>query len=174
MKVAIYARVSTEDQHLEQQIQPMKEYCKRRGFSFEVFKEKISGAKDSRPVLDILMKCLRLKEFDALLVYKLDRLGRSLSHLLNILHELEQKNIAFITLQEGFDTSTAQGKFFFQVVGAFAELERNMISERTKARLAYLKKKGKTLGRPKGSKDKKRRKKGGYYLRYAKKGGGSK
>ena len=172
MRVAIYARVSTEEQALETQEDALVDYCKRNNYEYVVFKEKISGMEDSRPVLDQMLKHLRLKEFDALMVYKLDRLGRSLSHLLNILHELELKKIGFISLSEGFDTQTAQGKFFFQVVGAFAELERNMISERTKARMQWLKKHGKAVGRPKGSTDKRPRRKSGYYLRWGKKRGG--
>ncbi len=171
MKVAVYARVSTEEQHLETQVDPMVEYCSRQGWEFVVFREKISGALDSRPVLDEMLKRLRLKEFDALMVWKLDRLGRSLQHLLNILHELELKGIRFISLSEGFDTSTPQGKFFFQIAGAFAELERNMISERTKRRMEWLRKHGKHIGRPKGKKDSKPRRKSGYYLRWSKKGG---
>ena len=167
MNIAIYARVSTEEQKLETQIEPMVEYCKRQGWTYQVFEEKISGYNDSRPELDVMMRELRLKKFDILMVSKIDRLGRSLKHLLGVLHELELKHITFISLKENMDTSTAQGKFFFSMVGAFAEFERNMISERTKARMNSLKKHGKPCGRPKGSKDKRPRRKSGYYNRYA-------
>jgi DNA invertase Pin-like site-specific DNA recombinase len=172
-KVAIYARVSTEEQFLGTQVEAMSGYCQRQGWEFEVFQEKISGTEDSRPILNALLQRLRLKEFEILMVYKLDRLGRSLQHLLNVLHELELNGVSFVSMGEGFDTRTPQGKFFFQIAGAFAEFERNLISERTKVRMAYLKKHGKHCGRPAGSKDKGDRRKSGYYLRWAGKKGGA-
>lgn len=144
----------------------MKEYCERMGYAYEVFAEKISGAREHRTELDRMLQRIRAREFDALMVWKIDRLGRSLQHLLQILQELENRKVQFISLSEGFDTTTPQGKFFFQVVGSFAELERAMISERIKQRLAHLKSKGKKLGRPTGSKDKRQRKRFGYFRRY--------
>lgn len=169
MNVAVYCRVSTEDQTIEQQKTPLLEICKKEGWEFEVFEEKTSGVKTSRTKLDQMIQRLRNKEFNAVMVYKLDRLGRSLAHLIQLIEEFNKKDIKFICLNPEVDTKTAQGRFFMQIMGAAAELEREWIRERTKAKLHYLKKQGKKLGRPVGSKDKKQRRKSGYYMRYAKK-----
>lgn len=168
MKVAIYVRVSTIDkgQTLEQQEVPLMEYCKKENWEFEVFKDFASGSKESRPSLDLMMQKLRDKEFNAVMIYRLDRLGRSLRHLLQLIEEFKNKNIRFIVFTQNIDTSTAQGMFFLQILGAAAEFERQLIRERIKDKLAYLKSTGKLLGRPKGSKDKKGRRKSGYYLRW--------
>jgi DNA invertase Pin-like site-specific DNA recombinase len=108
----------------------------------------------------------RKKLFDVVIVYKLDRLGRSLQHLLNIIEEWQKRGIAFISTSQGMDTTTASGTLIFQVIGAIAQFERTLISERTKQGLRQAKNVGKR------GKDKHQRKKGGYYLRYQKKGGG--
>lgn len=168
-RVAIYCRVSTQDQTIEQQKVPLIELCESKGWGYEVFEEKVSGAKVSRTELDRMLQRLRRKEFNAVLVYKLDRLGRSLKHLIQLIEEFNNRSIQFICLSPEVDTTTAQGRFFIQIIGAVAELERELIRERTRAKLQYLKKKGMKLGRPKGSKDKKPRRRSGYYLRYAKK-----
>lgn len=169
MKTAIYCRVSTAEQTLEQQEEPLIERCKRESWDYEVFAEKISGAKTSRTQLDLMMFKIRNKEINRVLVVKLDRLGRSLKHLIQLIEEFNNKNVQFICLSPEVDTRTAQGRFFIQIIGAVAELEREMIRERTKAKLDSLKRKGVKLGRPKGSKDGKVRTKSGYYLRWAKK-----
>ena len=170
MKVAIYCRVSTIDQTLEQQKEPLIQRCEGEGWEYVLFTEKISSAKTSRKELDIMMQRIRSKEFDAVMVYKLDRLGRSLKHLIQLIEEFNNKGIQFICLNPEVDTKSAQGRFFIQIIGAVAELEREMIRERTKAKLDYLKTvEKKKLGRPKGSKDKKIRRKSGYHLRWAKK-----
>lgn len=171
MKVAIYIRNSTseERQNPQVQIKPLIERCEREKWDYEIFQEFASGAKESRPELDRMLQRIRNKQFDAVLVWKLDRLGRSLKHLLQLIEEFRKKNVAFISLTEGFDTSTPQGTFFFQIAGAFAQFERSLIQERINAGLKVAKEAGKIFGRPKGSKDKKVRKKGGYYLRYMKK-----
>jgi DNA invertase Pin-like site-specific DNA recombinase len=166
MKVAIYCRVSTEEQSLEQQEQKAVDRCKVENWDFIIFKEKISGAKESRTELDKLMQGIRNKEFNAVMVAKLDRLGRSLKHLIQLIEEFNNKGVQFICLDPEVDTKSASGRFFIQIIGAVAELERELIRERTKARLDYLKKKGKVLGRPQGSKDKKVRRKSGYYNRW--------
>src|SRR3989344_6989933 len=167
IRTAIYTRVSTIDkgQTLEQQELPLIEYCKKENWEYEVFKDFASGSKESRPELDKMMQRIRNKEFDGVMIYRLDRLGRSLKHLLQLVEEFSNKKIRFICLTQNIDTSTAQGMFFFQILGAAAEFERQLIRERIKDKLDYLKSTGKLLGRPQGSKDKKRRKKGGYYLR---------
>lgn len=183
MKAAIYARVSTIDkgQTLEQQEVPLIEYCKKEGWEYEVFKEFASGMKESRPKLDILMQRLRRKEFDVLIVFRIDRLGRSLKHLLQLIEELNKLNVRVIFYHNNLDTSTPQGMFTFQILGAAAEFERQLIRERIKDKLDYIdneiKEKGFYIsqkgnkitgrGRPPGSKDQKRRKKSGYWQRWA-------
>ena len=169
MKAGIYARVSTQDQTLEQQIKPLEEHCIKKGWEYVVYQEKTSGAKESRTELDKLMGALRKGELNAVIVYKLDRLGRSLKHLIQLVEEFNNLNVVFVCLSPEIDTKTAQGRFFLQVIGAVAELERELIRERTKSKLDYLRSTGKILGRPSGSKDKNPRRKSGYWLRYANK-----
>lgn len=168
MKTAIYVRNSTneERQNPETQIRPLVEKCERENKEYEIFKEFASGAKESRPELDKMLQRLRSGEFDQVLVWKLDRLGRSLKHLLQLIEEFKNKNISFISLTEGFDTSTPQGQFFFHIAGAFAQFERALIQERIKAGVKRAKEEGKHMGRPLGSKDKHRRRKSGYLLRW--------
>lgn len=168
MKVAIYTRVSTIDkgQTLEQQEKSLIKYCEEEGFDYKVFKEYASGSKESRPQLDLMMQGIRNKEFNSVLIFRLDRLGRSLKHLLQLIEEFKNKKIRFICLTQNIDTLTPQGMFFFQILGATAEFERQLIRERIKDKLDYLKANGKKLGRPEGSKDKKRRRKSGYFLRW--------
>ncbi|MBD3263650.1 MAG: hypothetical protein GF375_00930, partial [Candidatus Omnitrophica bacterium] len=133
MKTAIYCRVSTEDQEPKHQEKAIKKYAKDHGFSIcKVYTDKISGTKSTRPALNDLMIAARSNKFNVVLVWKLDRLGRSLQHLLNVLKEWEKLNIDFISITEAFDTTTAQGRLFFQIAGAFAEFESQLISERTK------------------------------------------
>ncbi|GIW67810.1 MAG: resolvase [Candidatus Parcubacteria bacterium] len=167
-KVAIYIRISTdiEKQNLNTQLDPLVEYCNKNNYQYEIFQDIASGAKESRPNLDKLMRMIREQKFDALLVWKVDRLGRSLRHLLQILQELEKNKCDFISLTEGYDTSTPQGKLIFSIVGAFAEFERAIIRERVKAGIIRAIKEGKRVGRPVGSKDKKRRRVSGYFLRW--------
>jgi len=169
MKTAIYCRVSTQDQSLDQQKTACIEYCVRQNWQYEVFEEKISGAKDTRPMLDLMLQRLRQGELNAVVVWKLDRLGRSTLHLIQLIEEFRNKGVQFIAVTQNIDTASPQGKFFLTVLAAFAELERELIKERTKARIDHLKAQGKTLGRPTGSKDNKPRKKSGYWLRWASK-----
>ncbi len=165
-KTAIYCRVSTQDQTLEQQRQPLIEMCKNEGWEYQLFEEKISGAKESRFELDRMMYGIRHRKFNRVLILKLDRLGRSLKHLIQLIEEFNNKEVQFICLSPTVDTKSAQGRFFLQIIGAVAELERELIRERTKAKLDYLKSQGVKLGRPKGSKDKKKRRTSGYHLRW--------
>jgi putative DNA-invertase from lambdoid prophage Rac len=166
-KVAVYVRVSTEDQSLEHQEQEVVKYCHSRGWDPVVWKEHGSGSKDTRPELNEMLAALRSCEYKALVVWKLDRLGRSLPHLFNILGELQNLGVDLVCTTQGFDTTTPQGRFFFAVYGAFAELERAYAVERTKLRLDSMKKRGAMLGRPKGAKDKNPRRRSGYNLRWA-------
>lgn len=169
MKAAIYARVSTQDQTLEQQIKPLVAYCVDKGWEYNIFQEKASGAKESRTELDKMLTAFRHKEFGAVVILKLDRLGRSLKHLIQLVEEFNNLGVVFVCLSPEIDTKTAQGRFFLQVIGAVAELERELIRERTRAKIDYLKSTGIHLGRPSGSRDKAPRRKSGYWLRYANK-----
>ena len=168
MKIAIYCRVSTEEQTTENQKIRLTEYAKRNKWDYEIIEEVMSSRK-TRPKKAELLQRLRLKEFDGVLIYKLDRWARSSYELLNEIQELHNKNICFISLSDNIDLSTATGKLQFTILSAFAEFERNLIRERTLEGLNRAKAQGKTLGRPKGKKDTKQRKKGGYYMRYANK-----
>lgn len=137
-----YARVSTQDQSLDLQIDELeKAGCER------IFQEKVSGAKDDR---EELQKCLDyLREGDVLVVYKLDRLGRTTKQLINMVEDLKEKGIQFHAITNKIDTSTAQGKFFFTIMAGFAEMERELIRERTKAGLEAARVRGRKGGRPK-------------------------
>jgi DNA invertase Pin-like site-specific DNA recombinase len=168
MKAAIYCRVSTQDQTLESQKASCIKYCEHHEMEYEVFEEKISGAKSSRPELDRMLQRVRANEFTCVVVWKLDRLGRSTIHLIQLVEEFSNRKVQFVCVTQGINTKDAMGRFFLVVMAGIAELEREFVRERTKLRLKTLKAKGVKLGRPKGSKDKKRRKKGGYYLRYKK------
>lgn len=142
MKIG-YCRVSTDDQDLNAQVIELSNFgCSK------IISDVASGIKQ-RVELDKLLES-GLREGDTLVVYRLDRLGRSLSDLLNIFKVLNEKQIYFVSLSENIDTSTPQGKLLFSISGAFAEYERSIISERTKLGLKYAKKRGIKLGRPKG------------------------
>ena len=168
MKVAIYVRVSKEDQHPENQIIELEEFAEIKKFDvYFTYVDRISGSKDSRPALNELMIDARRKKFNAVLVWKLDRLGRSLQHLIQTIKEWENQGIDFISMTQGFDTTTKEGKLFFHIFGAIAEFEREIIRERILLGLERRRKEGKPLGRPKGSKDKKRRRRSGYIQRWA-------
>ncbi len=156
MKVALYARVSTEDQHADKQVEAMKEFCFRyRHDIFDIYVDVMSGKSVSRPEFNRMLEDMRQYKFQCVMVTKLDRIGRSLMHLLSLFDEFKKKGVHFIATTQNLDTSTATGTLLFQVMGAFAEFERNIISERTKEGL----KKAKNVG--KRGKDKKARKKRG-------------
>jgi DNA invertase Pin-like site-specific DNA recombinase len=169
MKVAIYCRVSKREQNPENQRLQLEEYAKRMNYDYEVFTETESTRK-TRPVKQDLMNRLRQKDFDGILVLKLDRFARSLSELVIDVKELIDKGVAFISLRDNLDLSSATGKLQFHILAAFAEFEREIIRERTLDGLERAKANGSCLGRPKGAKDKKKRRKSGYHLRYASNG----
>lgn len=136
MKVAIYARVSTEDQNTDHQIKICMEWANNNGHEvYKVYKDVISGTKTSRPEFNQLLEDMRHYRFRCIVVTKLDRIGRSLQHLLSLFDEFIKKNVEFIAVTQNIDTSTAAGKLQLQIMGAFAEFERNIISERTKEAL---------------------------------------
>ena len=134
MKVAIYARVSTPEQDTDPQIQICQDYCKR--LDYEVFKvyvdNGVSGTTTSRPAFDEMLNDMRLVKFNCIMVTKLDRIGRSLQHILSLFNEFNRKGIHFVAVTQNIDTSSAAGKLQMQIIGAFAEFERNIISERTR------------------------------------------
>lgn len=133
MKVAIYARVSTEDQDTDKQTFICEEYCTRQNHTvYKIYQDVISGATSSRPQFNQLLHDMRVLKFNVIMVTKLDRLGRSLQHLLSLFDEFNRKGIHFIAVTQNIDTSSAAGKLQMHIMGAFAEFERNIISERTK------------------------------------------
>ena len=166
MKFAIYCRVSTQEQTTENQRLRLVAHAKEKGWDYTVFEETESTRK-TRPVKQVLLQKLRAKEFDGVIVYKLDRWARSSRELILNMEEFQKKDIIFISLTDNIDLKTASGKMQFQILSAFAEFERNLISERTREGLKRAKMQGKKLGRAFGSKDKKRRRKSGYLLRHA-------
>jgi DNA invertase Pin-like site-specific DNA recombinase len=156
MKVAIYCRVSTEKQELENQIEICKKHCEAKGWEiFNIYADVISGAEESRPEFNRLLKDMRAYKFGAIVVSKLDRLARSLKHLLNLVEEFNNKGVQFITATQIIDTTSPTGKLQFQIMGAFAEFEKSIISDRTKEGMAGKENVGKR------GKDKKPRKKRG-------------
>ncbi len=151
MKTAIYARVSTTNgQDPEMQLRELREYCSRRGWEItaEFVDAGVSGAKDSRPELNRLLAEAHRRQFDSVVVWKFDRFARSVSHLLRALETFRSLGIEFVSLSEQVDTSTPTGKMVFTVLGAVAELERSLITERVRAGLRNAKAKGRRLGRP--------------------------
>jgi len=149
MKIAVYCRVSTEDQKADLQLDALGQYAESRGLIvYREYIDHISGAKDSRPALNEMLADARRRRFDAVAVWKIDRLGRSVAHLLTILTELQSLGVAFISLQEAIDTNTPAGKMVFTFLGAVAEFERSLISERVKSGMAAAKQRGKHCGRP--------------------------
>lgn len=140
MKIA-YARVSTDDQHLELQTDALNgANCDR------IYTDKITGAKMNRPGLNQIKEVIR--PGDTLVVWRLDRLGRSLKELIEIVTWLEDQNIGLISLTESIDTTTPTGKLIFHIFGAIAEFERNLIRERTNAGLKAARARGRFGGRP--------------------------
>jgi DNA invertase Pin-like site-specific DNA recombinase len=149
IRVAIYIRVSTLEQNTDNQSIELNKYCISRGRYTKMYIDKVSGCKESRPQFDIMLNDAHKRKFDIVLVWKLDRLSRSLKHLLNTLDLLNSLNIGFISYSDNFDTTTAQGKLMFSIVGAFAEFERSLIQERVKLGLKRAVANGAKLGRPK-------------------------
>ncbi len=149
MRAAIYARVSTFDQEPENQLVELRRYVQARGWTAVEYVDRgVSGAKDRRPALDQLLTDARRRRFDVLVVWRLDRLGRNLRHLITLLEELAALGIAFVSLNEGIDATTPAGKLQMHILGAIAEFERARIQERVRAGLARVRAAGQRLGRP--------------------------
>ena len=138
-----YARVSTRDQNLA-----LQEDALRNAGCEKVFTEIASGSTTARPVLDDLLS--RLREGDVLVIWKLDRLGRSLQHLVTLTNELLERDVGLISLNDPIDTTTPQGRLVFNIFAALAEFERDLIRERTQAGLKAARARGRTGGRPPG------------------------
>ncbi len=155
-RVALYARVSTNNgQNPEMQLSELREYAARRGFVVyaEYVDVGVSGSKDSRPALNRLMIDAQHRCFDAVVCWKLDRMGRSLKHLVNAIADLAAYGVAFVSLRDNLDLSTPSGRLMFQIIGAMAEFERALIQERVKAGLSAARHKGIKLGRPRSGVD---------------------
>ncbi len=148
---AIYARVSTSDQKCDLQLTELRAYAERSGWTVtEYVDQGVSGTKRSRPALDRLMQDARLKKFAVVLVWKLDRFGRSLQQLVDNVQDLDRFGIRFIAVTQAIDTDqrSPMGKFLMHLFAAFAEFERDLIVERVKAGVAEAKRQGKHCGRP--------------------------
>src|SRR5450631_3397738 len=155
-RVALYARVSTlNGQDPEMQLSELREYASRRGWSItrEYVDQGVSGSKESRPELNQLMADAHQRQFDAVLVWKIDRFGRSLTHLVNALADLCAYGVALISFRDNLDRSIPSGRLMFQIIGAIAEFERSLIQERVRAGLRNARAKGKVFGRPRAQVD---------------------
>ena len=158
---AIYCRVSTSEQNPREQADLLKTFSSQQNYKvYNVYTDIISGTKDSRPALNNMMFDMREKRFNCIVIWKLDRLGRSLKHLLTVCEELHNKNVDLIVTSQNIDTKTASGKLLFNILGSVAEFERELISERTKLGQRHAKNIGKR------GKDKKKRRTSGYTQRW--------
>lgn len=147
-RVAIYARVSTAEQTTENQLLELGRYVEARGWTATEYVDNgVSGAKDRRPALDQLTTDVKRHKVEAVVCWRLDRLGRNLRHLVLLLDEWQARGVAFVTLGEGIDTSTAAGRLVAGVLGSIAEFERARVQERIHAGLRRARAQGKRLGR---------------------------
>lgn len=151
-RAAIYLRVSTIDQHTSNQELELRQAAQRAGWEVvKVYRDHgISGAKgrDKRPAFDALHRDGAKRQFDVVMAWNVDRLGRSLQDLVGFLSELHALKVDLFLHQQGLDTTTPAGKAMFQMLGVFAEFERSIIQERVRAGLARARREGKRLGRP--------------------------
>jgi DNA invertase Pin-like site-specific DNA recombinase len=144
----IYCRVSTGDQHLETQLLDLRELAKQRGLEIvREYSDVISGAKSKRPGLDQLMSDARRRCFDVVLVAAFDRIARNVRHFLDVLDELSQLNVQFISMRENIDTGGPLGRAMLTIIGAISELERSLIVERVKSGMRRAKLEGRRIGR---------------------------
>lgn len=152
-RAVLYYRVSTGEQTCDNQVADLRRYCEFRKWTVagEFQDDAVSGLKKSRPGLDAMMKEIRQGKYNVLLVWSYDRLARNVAHLMMTLDELKSLSVDFASYRQQLDTTSPMGHMMFTVFAGFAQLERDMISERTKASLARLRAEGKTLGRPRES-----------------------
>jgi DNA invertase Pin-like site-specific DNA recombinase len=148
--IALYARVSTDDQHPEAQLAELRAYAKRRDVeAIEYVDHGVSGRRNRRPALDRMLQAARRQEVSAVVVVRLDRLARSLAHMARIGEELRELDVELVSLHEGIDTRTPTGRAMFGMCGVFAQLEGDLIRDRTVAGLKAAQRRGVQLGRPK-------------------------
>jgi DNA invertase Pin-like site-specific DNA recombinase len=148
-RAAIYVRCSTVEQETDMQETELLEYCEKRGWSCVVYRDKgQSGAKNDRPALNAMMNDMRRRKFDVVAVWKLDRLARSLKQLLTIGEECRSLGVDLVSLRQNIDTTLPAGRLTFQILGAVAEFERELLRERVKAGMAEARRTGKHVGRP--------------------------
>ena len=149
MRAALYCRVSTFDQEPQNQLDELALYAAARGWDAQPFVDHgVSGSKERRPALDAMMAAAKRRRFDVVVCWRLDRLGRSLTHLIAMLDEMTSLGIGFVSLGESIDATTPSGRLQLHLLGAFAEFERSRIRERVIAGLARAKAQGTRLGRP--------------------------
>jgi len=150
MRVAVYGRVSTAEQNAAMQIDELRAYCQRRQWQIveEFIDAGVSGSKESRPALNRLLADAKRRRFDTVLVYRYDRFARSLRQLVNALAEFDALGIHFVSLHEGVDTSTPNGRLVFGIFASIAEFERELIRGRVRSGLAAAKARGTRIGRP--------------------------
>lgn len=150
MKVAIYARVSTTDQNPQMQLDLCRKHCEIH--KYEIYNEYVdvgeSGSKDSRPKFDEMLKWMRRYRFHAVCVYKMDRIGRSTAHLINLFEEFRKKKVHFMSVTQNIDSTTPEGRMFMKLMMVLAEYEREMTVDRVKEGMARAKREGKKIGRP--------------------------
>jgi DNA invertase Pin-like site-specific DNA recombinase len=148
-KIALYARVSTHDQQtLPMQLSAMRAYAKRNGWQITLKIEEVGSGATSRPLRDELLRAARRKEIDTILVWRLDRWGRSLVDLVTTLQELVALNVGFVSLSEALDLTIPSGRAFAGMLAVFAEFERDILRDRVKAGIAQARKDGRPHGRP--------------------------
>ena len=150
MRCAIYCRVSTTDQSVSMQQRDLQKLADSRGFEVvtEYIDEGQSGSKHSRPALDRMLADAARGKFQVILIWRLDRLGRSLAHLIRLLEDFKSWDVQLVSFSEGLDFTTSTGKLFYQLLGAFSEFERETIRERVKAGMRNARARGVRLGRP--------------------------
>jgi DNA invertase Pin-like site-specific DNA recombinase len=147
-RVALYCRVSSVDQHPETQLYDLRQMAQQRGFEIvKEYTDRICGAKSKRPALDELMRNARHGKLDVVLVWAFDRMARSVRHFLEVLDELNHLNVEFISFRENVDTSGPLGRAMIVIIGAIAELERNLIIERVRAGMRRARLEGRQIGR---------------------------
>jgi DNA invertase Pin-like site-specific DNA recombinase len=163
--VALYIRVSTSSQTVNNQRIRLIDYAERNGYTYDIYEE-VESTRKTRPIKQGLLAKLRAGQYDAVVVYKLDRWARSSTELILEVQELIDKGIGFISLTDNLDFSTASGRLHFTILSAFAQFERDLTRDRTLSAMKRLKSDGYTfIGRKKGSKDIKKRKTDGYFAR---------
>jgi DNA invertase Pin-like site-specific DNA recombinase len=148
MQVAIYCRVSTNHQDYENQLNDLKALCKRSNWRiYKIYSEKVSGKEVDRKELNAMLNDACKRQFEKIVVWSVDRLGRSMKHLINVLEEIDNLGISIFSYKQSIDTSTTMGKMFFQFVGIFSEFENNLRKERIALGIQEARKKGKKWGR---------------------------